>query len=356
VKYISPSKVFAHIDRLAGWQAGSKPAPVSVEWDLSNSCSLACQSCHFAHTHVAGPWVTKDRDKPKGYSDTGKHADLALTIQTLRGMKQAGVESIVWSGGGEPTLHPEFEQIITRAHAVGLQQGLYTLGGHLTDSLAYRVRETMVWVVVSLDAPDAETYAAEKGVSQARFIEARDGIKRISGGRCVVGVSFLLHAKNWRRTSEMLALTRGLGANYATFRPTIDTSPAHPSVCDADRSWVTDAWPTLCALADEPDVEVSPERFIEYRDWTGHGYQSCRGIRLVTSITPDGRVWICPNRRGVPGSELGDLNRESFADIWARHPGQWTDYSGCRVMCRLHSVNTTLAATIDAPRRHEAFV
>jgi MoaA/NifB/PqqE/SkfB family radical SAM enzyme len=353
--YISPSKVFAHIDRLSGWQSGLKPAPVSVEWDLSNVCSLACQSCHFAHTHVAGPWATKDRDKPKGYADTGKFADPALAMRTLRDLKVAGVEAIVWSGGGEPTLHPQFEQITARAHALGLQQGLYTLGGHV-GALAASIRNQFTWAVVSLDAPDADAYALEKGVPASRFIAARDGIKALVGGRCVVGVSFLLHAKNWHHTSEMLELTRGLGANYATFRPTIDTSPAHPSVCDADRSWVTDALPTLRALADEHDVEVSPVRFIEYRDWTGHAYQACRGIRLVTSITPDGRVWICPNRRGVPGSELGDLNRESFADIWARHPGQWTDFSGCRVMCRLHSVNTTLAATIDAPRRHEAFV
>jgi len=74
---------------------------------------------------------------------------------------------------------------------------------------------------------------------------------------------------------------------------------------------------------------------------------------LNTTITPDGRVWLCPQRRGV--SALGDLRRESFTDIWARHPRTFTVDAGCRAMCRLHPVNETLAA-LRTPRAHEAFV
>lgn len=353
--FISPSKVFAHVDRLSAWKHGEKPAPVTVEIDLSNACSLACQSCHFAHTHVAGPWASKRRDLPDGYQVTGKFADWTTLTRALDDMAYEGVQAVVWSGGGEPTLHPEFEAFVFRAERAGLQQGLYTLGGHIDGSLGEFLRSRLSWAVVSLDAPDGSSYAAEKGVHPSRFDDACAGVRALVGGSCDVGVSFLLHAKNWQRTGEMLALARSLGATYATFRPTIETSPARPSVCDADRSWVTDALPYLRSLADEPDVEVSPDRFVAYRDWNGHGYGACLGIRLVTTITPDGKVWVCPNRRGVPGSELGDLSHESFGEIWARHPGRWTDFSGCRVMCRLHAVNQVMDR-IHTPMAHEAFV
>jgi hypothetical protein len=66
-------------------------------------------------------------------------------------------------------------------------------------------------------------------------------------------------------------------------------------------------------------------------------------------------VWLCPNRRGVVGSSIGDLRTESFETIWARHPASFQVDAGCRVMCRLHHVNTTLAA-LSTPRAHEAFV
>jgi MoaA/NifB/PqqE/SkfB family radical SAM enzyme len=354
VTYVAPSKVLAHLDRLAAWQQGDTPAPVTVEIDLTNICSLGCQFCHFAHTHVGGPWADKP-EKPAGYEDTGRFADAGLLMAAFTDMAEAGVRAVVFSGGGEPTLHPRFDDIVRAAAAAGLQLGMYTLGGHLSEARAALVRQTFAWVVVSLDAPDALAYATEKRVPAIRFQAAVDGIVRLSHGSCVVGVSFLLHAENWTRTYEMLALGRALGATYTTFRPTIETDPHDLAVATGDRSWVTDAWHVLHGLAAHPDVEIDPPRFAEYRDWHGRSYQTCYGIRLVTQVTPDGRVWVCPNRRGMPGSELGNLQTESFASIWRRHPGQWTDFSACRVMCRLHLVNETLD-TVYKPRRHEAFI
>ena len=64
-----------------------------------------------------------------------------------------------------------------------------------------------------------------------------------------------------------------------------------------DRSWVTEALPALWELHAEADVEIDPDRFVEYRDWTGRDYHVCHGIKLVTQITPDGKVWVCPKRK-----------------------------------------------------------
>lgn len=357
MSYIGAHKVFAHLDRIADWRAGEKPAPVMVEIDLSNVCTLGCQSCHFAHTHVAGPWATRERSIPSGYADTGKFANPDVLIPALADMKAAGVRSVVWSGGGEPTTHPSFDAIMSFAHSVGLEQGIYTLGGHLSLERAEIIRKHFTWAVVSLDCADAATYAAEKGVSTSRFHDASEGVRRLVGGACVVGVSFLLHAGNWRRTRDMLALSRSLGATYATFRPTIEADADRPSDLRGDRDWVDEAVDALIWLDVQADVEIDVARFEEFRDWTpeSRGYATCYGIRLVTQITPDGRVWVCPNRRGMAGSELGDLTRESFADIWARHPGQWSDFAQCRAMCRLHLVNGQLA-TIERQVAHEAFV
>lgn len=356
MSYISPSKVFAHMGRLDAWKRGEKPAPVTVEWDLSNVCSLGCQHCHFAHTHAKGPWAIRDRAMPAGFESGGALADVTVVRRGLQEMFDAGVQGVIWSGGGEPTLHPEWEAIVEFAHGVGLQQGMYTLGGHLTTKSAFTLASCAAWVVVSLDACDAASYAAEKGVPESRFESACRGIRLLAEtGRTVVGVSFLVDGQNWRRTPAMLAQARQLGGTYTMFRPAIQTSPASPAVCTDDRRWITDALGTLEALSTEPDVEIDVPRFAEYRDWAGRTYTTCYGIRLNATITPDGRVWVCPQRRGIPGSEVGDLRVESFRTLWDRHVGQWTEFSGCRAMCRLHLVNETLAAAY-APRQHEAFI
>lgn len=351
--YITPSKAFAHLDRLAAWQAGDKPAPVTVEWDLSSRCYLGCQYCHFAHTHTKGPWTRKDRRLPMAFEGVGDLADPDLVGRGLAEMASAGVRGVVWSGGGEPTVHPSWPSLIRHAHDCGLEQGMYTAGGLLKPETASVLAQRAAWIVVSLDAKDQASYLSEKGVDG--FGAACNGVRWLASAGGTVGVSFLLHGRNWMHAEDMLTLGRSLGATYVMFRPTIDTSPDNPSVCLVDRSWITSALPVLSSLERERDVEVSADRFAEYRDWHGRSYDTCHGIKLNATVTPDGRVWVCPQRRGIPGSEVGDLRVESFSELWKRHVGQWTEFSGCRVMCRLHLLNEELSP-VFAPRAHEAFV
>lgn len=354
--YLGASKALGHVDRLAAWQAGEKPAPVTVEWDLSNRCSLGCEFCHFAHTHSKGPWARRMREVPEGFGGTGDLANADLVGSALPDLAAAGVQSVVWSGGGEPTLHPQWQHIMRAARDAGLRQGMYTLGGHLDVGKAAALAELATWVVVSLDAVDAETYGEEKGVPARRFHDACNGVRDLAScGACVVGVSFLLHEMNWSYASGMLSLARELGATYATFRPTIITSPVAPASPLGDRSWVTEALPLLAELADHGDVECETARFAAWRDWSGRHYPSCYGIRLSATITPDGRVWICPQRRGVEDSCVGDLRVSSFEEIWSRHPGEWSNFSACRAMCRLHLINEVLSSVFDR-QPHAEFI
>jgi len=356
--FINPrTKAFSHLSRLQQWRQGGRPAPVSLEVDLTARCSLGCQSCHQAHTHSRGPWTSRLRVLPEGFTSVGDVADFDATMRWLPQAKAAGVQAIVWTGGGEPTLHPDWEPIVAHAHTLGLQQGMYTLGGHLDAGSGRFLAERAEWVVVSLDCADAATYSAEKGVPPARFDAACAGIRSLVGFHAVVGVSFLLHAGNWRQAPRMLALARDLGATYTTFRPTVEVSQATPSVLLGDRAWVhsVEAQQLLEDLSIAPDVECDPARFAEWGSWSGHGYSACYGIRLNATITPDSRMWVCVNRRGVQNSLLGDLKVESFMQAWSRHPGHWSVDRECRAMCRLHPVNQTLDA-VFAPRVHEAFI
>jgi MoaA/NifB/PqqE/SkfB family radical SAM enzyme len=353
--YIAPSKVLQHIDRLAAWKEGRKPAPVTVEWDLSNRCYLGCEACHFAHTHTRGPWVRQDRRLPMAWAGTGDLADPQLVERGLSQMAKAGVRGVVWSGGGEPTTHPDWQAAVEWADRVGLQQGMYTAGGLLSAESGAWLSERATWVVVSLDAADEATYAAEKRCKPDLFFRACDGIQFLIGRKAVVGVSFLLHEKNWPKMTTMRRLGLGLGATYVTFRPRIDTQPDDPGTITSNRDWVTEALPMLREMAAHPGVECSPARFEQYRDWVNHGYTVCHGIKINTTVTPDGRVWVCLQRRGMQYSQVGDLRNDSFEAIWQQHPGVWTDFTECRAMCRLHLVNQQLAQVFEA-HPHQAFV
>lgn len=354
--YIAPrQKPLAHIDRLAGWQRGDTPAPVTIEWDLSNRCPAGCHGCHFAHTHTKGPLTLSPRVLPMAHDKGGDLADADLVRRVLTDAADAGVRSIVWTGGGEPTTHPEWFLLMAHASALGLEQGLYTMGSLISTTQAATIRQWLSWVVVSLDHPDAATYAREKRTVARNFDRACETIQALAHGKAAIGVSFLLHAGNYTQTGAMLALSRALGATYTTFRPLIETAPDAPGVLLGERAWVSTALEGLAALAAQPDVELDVDRFIEWKHWQSHGYSACHGPALNTTITPDGRMWVCPNRREYAGSCLGDLRTESFSAIWARHPGHVPVTRDCRALCRLHPVNRTLHE-LEQPRLHQNFI
>lgn len=310
----------------------------------------------MAYTHVRGP-LAGTKYGPPGSTPIGDLADPNLVLRGLAEARELGVQGVVWSGGGEPTLHPQFERIVTEAHRLGLAQGMYTHGGHISAERAALIKRAFSWVVVSLDRADADSYRAYKGGRPRGFEQACQGIRALAEapGPCTIGVSFLLDKDTWQDIPQKVELAERIGADYTTFRPMIEFDQADPAHPTDDRSWITEALPALRQAATQPRVVCDPDRFIEYRDWAGRGYQTCYGIRMNTTITPDGRVWLCVNRRGFPGSCLGDLRQESFAAIWARHPGEWADFRQCRVMCRLHLINERLAA-LEAPMEHTAFV
>lgn len=354
--YIDPRhKILHHLDRLHQLKTtGKTQAPINFEIDLSNRCSLGCNWCHFAYTHTRGPLAGK-AEKPAGHIDGGDLMDIALAEDILAQLAEAGVQSVTWAGGGEPTLHPEFEQIVRRAHYHGLAQGLYTHGGHIDARRAAVLKRFLTWVHVSLDECDADSYRQSKGVDG--FGRATDGIRHLvnAAGEATVGIGFLLHKGNYRRTRDMVALGKSLGADYVQFRPTIHYRHDAPSELAEDTGWLYLVKDWLRAHENDPFVNVDIARFEEYRDWNGHGYATCNWSAMQTVITPNGKMWRCINKREHAGALLGDLSADSFLSIWQRMGGPCAVDSACRLMCRGHMANQTLDAILTEPK-HGAFV
>ncbi len=311
--YINPNgKLLQHIDRLAEIKAGLHPAPVNVEIDLSNRCNLACKGCHMTNTH------------------DGKLIDTGLALDILAQLAEAGVRSVTWSGGGEPTLHPDIEKII---EACSLDQGIYTNGSNLTYQLISTLAERMKWVYISLDRNTRDSFKAYKGADKfARVITGAELLAK-EQRNCTVGVGFMIDAENYPAIPDMTALAlHKIGADYVQFRPLVTPG--------ADRNWVTEALPLLESQAGSK-VIADLDRFKQYRDWQTHGYQACYWAQVQTVITPDGKVYACCNRRGMADSCLGDLAVERWADVWARSHA-WNVDGNCRLMCRGHIPNLTL--------------
>lgn len=353
--YIDPkSKLFAHLDTLAAIQRGERPAPRNVEIDLSNRCSLGCQWCHFAYTHTRGPLAGKV-SKPAGHIDGGDLMDWQLAVAILEQLQEAGVKSLTITGGGEPTLHPDFDNFVRYAKACMLEVGLYSHGGHINQERADLLKRLCTWAFISLDECTPDAYKASKGVD--RFEAATGGIRRLveAEGKATIGVGFLLHKENFHQVREMVKLGRDLGVDYVQFRPTIHYRQDAPSELAENTDWISWAVGWLQEYAHDPFVIADVERFRQYQRWDGHGYPTCYWSALQTVITPNGKVWRCTNKREHADGYLGDLTEESFADIWARAGGPCSVNSQCRVMC-IGSTKNPMLNEIMRERVHANFI
>lgn len=354
--FIAPrEKLFGHLDRVAEIrERRATSAPVNVEIDLSNRCSLGCEWCHFSFTHTRGPLANKV-PKPPDSVPGGDLMDTALAFSIIRQLAEAGVRSLTFTGGGEPTLHPDFDDIVEFASLFDLALGIYTHGGHIDEDRALLLKQAMTFVYVSLDAADRDDYKRAKGVD--RFNRACDGIRLLvaADGPATIGVGYLVTESNYKKVTEAARLVDELGADYLQCRPTIRFTHEHPDVPSENTSWVSDAIRELNkARYALPNVDADTDRFRMYQNWQGHGYDTCWWTTLQSCITPNGKVWACVNKREHAAAEIGDLSAETFATVWARHMALPVE-SDCRVMCRGHIPNLALDELVPV-MPHGAFI
>lgn len=350
--YIDPAgKLFQHMGRLQLLKEGGSPPPINIEIDLSNRCSLGCEWCHFAHTHTKGPLAKTAR--AQGAISGGDLMDAQLALRIIDELEDAGVASITWTGGGEPTLHPLFNDIVGYAAHSTVEQGIYTNGCHIDADRADLLKQAMTFVFVSLDAATRKSYVDSKRVD--KFTDACNGIRNLveAKGDATIGIGFLLTAENWPQIPYMIRLKDELGADYCQFRPTILFDVDDPVLRDEEVGWMSECIELLERYDGQEGIEMDIDRMRNYQEWTGHGYQTCYWSALQSVITPNGKMWQCVNKREIAGEELGDLSTESFDDIWARHKPCKVN-GKCRVMCRGHSANLTLTE-IMKPIKHGAF-
>jgi MoaA/NifB/PqqE/SkfB family radical SAM enzyme len=117
-------------------------SPISINLDLTSACNYSCPFCVDSRLINAGKTIALK--------------DIEKLIDTLH---SHGLLSVILIGGGEPTLHPDFEAVVDIIKNKGLQIGIVTNGSRLEkiEAIADRLEEKD-WVRISVDAANEETF------------------------------------------------------------------------------------------------------------------------------------------------------------------------------------------------------
>ncbi|MBW2706613.1 MAG: SDR family NAD(P)-dependent oxidoreductase [Deltaproteobacteria bacterium] len=196
-------------DKVLAWSVETR----SVEerrwrlWQLE--CSIACNlNC------VMCPWTKIHKEKQE-------HGDMPQEVWQALGPHLDEVQSIDFSGGGEPLLQPRLVEWITEANAAGCETGFLTNGLLLKRETAEKMISAGVdWIAFSMDGATADIYEKiRQGSNFERVCENLENIAALRVGKIPkTMINFLLMQMNFHQVEEMVRLAAQLGVDQVNFK------------------------------------------------------------------------------------------------------------------------------------------
>jgi mycofactocin radical SAM maturase len=250
-------------------------APICLTWELTYGCNLACVHC----------LSSSGRRDPDELSTS----ELFAVVDELAAMQVFYVNI----GGGEPTLRPDFWDLLDYSVASKVGVKFSTNGSRITPAAAARIAATdYVDVQISLDGADAATNDAVRGDgSYAMAIDAMDRLA--AAGMRGFKVSVVVTRENVGQLDDFRSLADRYGAQLrlTRLRPSGRGADVwdrlHPT---AEQQRQLYAW-----LVERPDVLTGDSFF--HLSALGEplpGLNLCGAGRVVCLIDPVGDVYACP--------------------------------------------------------------
>ena len=169
------------------------------------ACNLKCVMC---------PW----REMAKKAEDRGIMTPAVW--QAIRPYLDR-VQSVDFTGGGEPLLQPELAEWIADASKAGCETGFLSNGLLLTEEKLKKILDAGInWMCISMDGADAETYNKIRiGSNFDRVCENVANIARLRTGKIPkTMINFVLMDLNSHQMEEMVQLAARLGVDQLNFK------------------------------------------------------------------------------------------------------------------------------------------
>lgn len=285
------------------------PGPIRCNLDLENRCDHNCYFCEPAEY------------RKQTMADRRYTLETEKALEVLEDLKELDCRTVNFSGGGEPTLHPEFGAVLRRASELGFRTWVVTHGGHLERwmeelLLADHVR-------VSLDASCEEEHRQMHRAAAGEFARVVENIRSLAAARAnrrdaetqrkpEIGIAYIVTDGNGSPESlgRSCELARDVGADFVHFRP-ISEDPGGPKLFTGDWNQVAD---TIEAMrADFPFLDIWPLA----KRWKDVFYQrefeNCYAAYTLAVVGANGDCHACCDRRDIV---FGNVYRERFRDIW----------------------------------------
>lgn len=306
----NPIKIIHYKKELAQFRKGERVFPRKIQIDPVSYCNHDCQFCMYRYT--------RDEDinalfNVKDILSTPK------MMEILEDCADLGVKAIELTGGGEPSLHPEFPLILEKVNRLGMDIGLVTNGAwrekHFTamvDTL-----KDAEWVRFSLDASTPETHKITHSAKNGDFEKACLAIEALSDTPITVGISFVVQKQNMHEIKDIVKLAEHYKADYVRFAGVIFEAGRIDEIELTYKEHFETA-ETIRNLMHNKKIKIydefsdrSQSLFPQYNKG-----DTCYYAHLSTVIGADAKLYPCCIWKYRPDGVIADLNETRLKDAW----------------------------------------
>jgi radical SAM protein with 4Fe4S-binding SPASM domain len=342
-------KLGLHPHQVSQWLRG-RVMPMHAEIGLTNKCNHHCSFCTL-------DWITHGKET------------LASDVlgELMQDLKYMGVKSVYFAGEGEPTLHPEFVDVVNGTAHMGIKVAVATNGQRFTQDVAERTLRNISWIRFSLDTIDPTLYRQIHGVGNEALMITKNNIvtavttKKSQNLSVDIGVQVVLTEDTALTLNSTVEWLKKIGVDNAQIKPChIHPNSSHSDVMDVDmyghvqvemKDYEADGFKVL--------VRTKSMNRLEQK----RTYDRCNGFDFYALIAANGDVVPCNVFYRNPGFVYGNIYDKSLRDIWVsvrKHEIikniEKSCFSHCGdYRCRLDVMNRYLHR-IKNPERNDVFI
>ena len=292
-------------------------SPISINLDLTSACNFACRFCVDSKLTNAGKSLTLE--------------EIKRTIDTLHSY---GLRSVILIGGGEPTLHKDFQKVVRTLKTKGLQIGIVTNGSRLEriEGVVELLREKD-WIRISIDAGQERTFGAlhrpkvkvtlEQILEKARRVKEKNPAVSLGYSFVIVweGVEINGHrlSPNLHEMAKAVDLARKFSFDYVSFKPCLirfEESQRETLLKDMDKTKETEIVREIKEQLKKAKVVAKNKvKILESSNLKAMLNRETKRIKrqpkkchmqyFRTVVTPFG-IYHCPAFRGIDIAKIGE--------------------------------------------------
>ena len=355
MNFYSDLKAAWHTDRIAALRGGKPLPPAQIQLILSDLCNQDCSFC--CHRSSEG-FTSEQFAGPKGEKNPNRMMPKDKAIEILNDAATLGIDAIQFTGGGEPTVHPNHMALFGRAVALGMKAALVTNGTKLEEDY-HDALQYFSWIRISLDAGSRKDYAALRKAPEHVFDDVLVNIARLAamnGPR--VGVGFVVTPDNWQGIWKACGLARDMGASYIRLSAVFSRTGGSEYAELRNRIENEIARAKEWNRKDFQVIDFFSQRVQDMEDGSPE-YEFCGYQYFNMYIGANLKIYRCCTTSYTARGEVGDLSKMTLEEWFgwreAIEKRDAFDARGCQV-CQFNAKNRIINYLKDPAPEHVEFV